>query len=130
MMDYMISEYKWRYGSDDNSEVNYEMLNPIELLVTMRDSKKYIYNDYRKSIRLLPANSMNLTDEQIIWEFCFRLKSMLEQRGMTQKELSMLTGISEHTISKYMSFTGTPNFINLDKICKALNCSADDFRYL
>ena len=126
----MISNYKRFYESTTNLELEYKIINPVELLVTMKDGKQYIYNNYRNSIRLLPEDSMHLTNEQITFEFCFRLESMLEQRGLTQKELSMMTGISEHTISKYMSFAGTPNFINLDKICKALDCSADEFRYL
>jgi putative transcriptional regulator len=42
-----------------------------------------------------------------------RLKELLEDRGITQKQFSELTGISENAISKLI---GSPRMIRLDTI--------------
>ncbi|EOU2017383.1 TPA: helix-turn-helix domain-containing protein [Clostridium perfringens] len=51
----------------------------------------------------------------------------LAKARMTQKQLSLLTGIRESTISAYCK-DNYKHMVkeHLDKICKALNCSLDD----
>ena len=70
-----------------------------------------------------------MSEQQCREEFSIRLKRLMYRQGVTQKELSEETGISEMTISNYMNGKRTPSFYNVDKISKALKCSIDIFRY-
>lgn len=50
-----------------------------------------------------------------------KIKELLEQRNMTQKELSMLTGIRESTVSEIVRGSKTVlNFGHLSRIAEAL----------
>lgn len=51
------------------------------------------------------------------------LKKTRESKGLTQKELSELTGINSKNISDYETDRHKPTWDNLEKIEKALNTS-------
>jgi transcriptional regulator with XRE-family HTH domain len=53
----------------------------------------------------------------------------MTRQGVSQLELSELTGIPQSTISNYLTGKFLPGFYNMDKIAKALKCSIDEFRY-
>lgn len=55
-----------------------------------------------------------------------RIKEMLEEKGISQKRLSELTGITESAISHYVRDERVPRGMNLVKIAKALGTSTDD----
>lgn len=54
-----------------------------------------------------------------------RLQEILTKKGMTQKDLSGLSGVSEQTISGWMRGTKVPRFAALVDVCNALECSFD-----
>ena len=54
-----------------------------------------------------------------------RLKAALDFRGLSQKDLSEITGIAESTISRYVNNERTPKTDKALEICKALNVSLD-----
>ena len=54
-----------------------------------------------------------------------RIKSLLDQTGMTQTELGKQTGILPNTISCFISGSRIPNAIHIIKIADAFNVSAD-----
>jgi len=56
----------------------------------------------------------------------YRIKELLDQKGLTQKELSELTDITESAISRYVKGDRVPRGTNLVKIAKALGTTADD----
>jgi len=61
-----------------------------------------------------------------IMELKDRLKKFRKAKGMTQKELSVLSGISVATIRKYESGERNPKSESLNKIMKALNFTIED----
>ncbi len=50
-----------------------------------------------------------------------KLKEVLKEKGITQKELSKATNIPATTISGYVTGASEPTGDNLHKICKILN---------
>lgn len=54
-----------------------------------------------------------------------RLKKVLDDRGMMQKELAEKIGVSETVISRYIHGGRIVSVPILIEICKALNVSAD-----
>lgn len=57
--------------------------------------------------------------------FAHKLKMVLEEKGLLQKDLSDKTGLTETTISRYINGSRTPNIENLYLICDALDIKAD-----
>ncbi|AZK44800.1 helix-turn-helix domain-containing protein [Paenibacillus lentus] len=55
--------------------------------------------------------------------FAERLKSIMEEKNMSQTELSDLTGIGKSSISQYLSGKNEPNQKRIEKFADALNCS-------
>lgn len=58
-------------------------------------------------------------------EFKERLKLTMQLRGMTQRELAEKTGLTEASISRYVSGQRVPNVESLMKICEALMIYSD-----
>ena len=61
----------------------------------------------------------------MIMKFNERLKKLREEKGLTQVQLSELTGISARMIQKYESGNARPRLDAAEKIAKALNITAD-----
>lgn len=59
-------------------------------------------------------------------KFDERLKSLREEKGLTQVQLSELTGITTRQIQKYESGQSRPRLDAADKLAKALNVSTDE----
>ena len=66
---------------------------------------------------------MEMTLEQIISK---NLKEEIEQSGKTKTEIANAIGVSNATISQYLSGRIHPSLSTLSKLCTFLNCSADD----
>lgn len=59
-------------------------------------------------------------------KFSERLKKIREEQGLTQVQLSELTGITTRQIQKYEGGQARPRLDAAEKIAKALNISADE----
>ena len=58
-------------------------------------------------------------------EFAKRLLALLEQNGMTQKELAERVGITEASMSRYMNSNRIPKATILANIATALHTTSD-----
>ena len=54
-----------------------------------------------------------------------RLSWLLNERGITQRELALRTGLTESAVSRYVNNQREPRADGIVKICKALEVSAD-----
>ena len=54
------------------------------------------------------------------------LKEEIEQSGKTHTEIAKAIGVSNPTVSQYLSGRIQPSLSTLSKLCNFLNCSADD----
>lgn len=53
--------------------------------------------------------------------YMLRVKEILKEKGMTQKELAERMGVAEISLSRSISVTGNPSLDTLRKIAKSLN---------
>lgn len=58
-----------------------------------------------------------------------RIKTLLEEKNITQKELAKITGLTESAISHYVKGDRVPRGANLVKIAKALGVTTDELLY-
>ena len=66
---------------------------------------------------------MNRSLDEII---SFNLKQEIENSGKSKTEIARAIGVSNPTVSQYLSGRIQPSLATLSKICNFLNCSADD----
>lgn len=109
--------------------INITQDGPFDIVVRMDDGTAMLYSDLNNTIRRLPNDSNNITEKEFRREFRFRVYKILNMRGMTQKDLARMTGITEANLSGYMTGKRTPTFYTASKIAKALDCSVEDFVY-
>ena len=54
-----------------------------------------------------------------------RLKAKMKEKGLSQRQLSLKTGISEAAICKYVSGARTPHIETIGKIAEVLGVTSD-----
>lgn len=123
---YMLQNYIDYFHPNFDEIEDIREINKCELLIIKTDGTRYIFNDVMSSIRRLPADPDDMTDEQVAFEFMQRFRSMRILRAYNISDLHELTGISMSTLSRYDNGETTPTVINLRKLAKALKCSPSD----
>ena len=68
--------------------------------------------------------SKNVSNNELI-EIQKRLREVIEQSEMDQKEIAEKIGVSAQTVSKYMTCDVFPALDTLAKLCKLLDVSAN-----
>lgn len=68
-----------------------------------------------------------MTDEQWMQEFAKCLEQKMIRAGFNQRMLSQISGVSETTISRYLSASQMPKFLAVIKISKALKTNISEF---
>jgi ribosome-binding protein aMBF1 (putative translation factor) len=100
-----------------------------EVEVWLDDGRAFIFDEHESTLRSIPAHSKYLTEDECRKEFGYRLRKILQAKGVSQHELSELTGISRNMITYYILGKHTPSFYAADLIAKTLNISLDELRY-
>lgn len=129
MADYIFENMQAYYPFLSERMVSYKKVGPYELIIKTNDGETTLYDDVNHSIRRLPRDSNDMTEQEVSVEFRQRLRRLMIRRDISQQELSRMTGIPQSTISNYLTGKFLPGFYNMDKIAKALKCSIDEFRY-
>lgn len=113
--------YIWN-NIDDCCEIGYH-----EWLITLISGDRVIYDDLERTIRNIHKDDI---DEQTVRdEFGIRMRKIMLHKGITQDDLSDMTGIQRTQLSNYITGRNSPSFYKVSKLAKALNCSIDDFWY-
>lgn len=110
--------------------VKYEMPDSFTLIAFLDDGTKLLYDSLTNSTRRLKTDPREMTDEDMLTEFRYRLRHIMALRGFNQLRLAEETGISQVSISKYLNGKSDPSLLNLLKIARALDCSLDELRYI
>lgn len=127
--DDMIKRFELYFPTMSKQAIRYKADSPSTLIIELNDGDVILWDDDDTSFRHLPSDSNNMTEVQCRREFSHRLRRIMLHKGVTQMDLSTRTGIPQSQISKYASGKALPGFYNVDRIAKALNCSADELRY-
>ena len=128
--DSMIDRFKLYFPVLYYETERYLRIDDYGLTAELKDGSVVEYDDMTISFRNLPSNSRDLTEQECRREFGMRVRKIMGRKGITQIELAERTGIQQTLLSNYMNGKTTPSFYNIDKIAKALDCSADEFRYV
>lgn len=98
----------------------------LELTVTTKNGKRYIYDGLTKGLRQLPSRFEDVNDYIFKREFGIRLRRKMMLKGITQQMLSKMIGISQSAISNYLTGKNSPTLYMAEKLSRALECSIQD----
>lgn len=130
MKDDIIRHFEMYFPSIARHAIETRPGKYFTLFVRLDNGDAYIYEDVDHYIRRLPSNSDEMTEDEFKKEFSRRLKHIMYMKGVTQEVLAERAGLSQPTISQYLSGKRLPNFCVIDKIARALKCPVDDLRYI
>ena len=97
-----------------------------EIVVQTSKSERFSYNYVGDKIVKLDDREELRDETEWREKFAERLCYKMMLAGIEQWKLSQLTGISEVSLSKYMNGRTTPSGYNIERIARALNCSASE----
>lgn len=95
-----------------------------EITVVLQDKTRVHYDgqdDTSRNSRSMGADPR--TEDEWNAEFGRRLRAKLSRAMMSQKDLGEVTGISQSTISRFISGRGSPNAYQVGRLAAALKCS-------
>ena len=130
MLDNILANVKLYYPMLLKNVKDYRTVGTSRVIITSEDGKETIFNDINKTFRRLPDDKNNMSELECRREFGFRLRDIMTEKSVSQMELSERTGIPCPVLSRYMRGKTSPTQYQVDRIARALDCSADDFRYL
>ena len=98
-------------------------------LLSMSNGSVYMYDNKELTIRRLPLDPDNMTEREFKQEYGEALCRIMQSKDVNQHELSIMTGISQASISNYIQGRVCPSFYIVNKIAKALNVPIEEFTY-
>lgn len=125
----IYERFKLHFPRIEAKVISHYMRGNFEVVVELEDGRMFSYYDLDRTLHRLPRVGEQWSDADYRIEFGRLLYQIMRVRGITEETLSKKTGISQHSISKYITGSVSPGFHNVVKIVKALGCSMDDLMY-
>ena len=130
MKERFFNNFKLYFPLVSELVTSFKQTGLFDLTIKLNDGTSVIYDDTEHTMRNLPRDCNNMTEDECRREFGLRLRKLMHVKNISQSELSEKTGISNVTISNYLNFKATPSFYNADRIAKAIGCSIEELRYI
>lgn len=112
---------------DIAEQVNtYEPYGYLGIKLTLYDGSTLVFDYVNSTLRELTYDNGELSKEDWLEEFGHNLNEIMLVKGITRKELSEQTNISQATISRWINGSACPTLFDIRKVARELNCSVDD----
>ena len=123
MGEYLYENFKLYFPMIEKHCIGWRQTDKFELEIDDEDSYVYIYNDMDHSL----GRKID-TSKDIGWrkEFARRLRKKIAMKGITQANISRLTGIGQPLLSFYTQGKSLPSAQKVSALAKALDCSVND----
>lgn len=119
-----------------NMIITWRQVNYMELIVELSDGTAILYDGILKTFRRARSidrliDSLHPKDE-VGWrrEFSLRLWRLMADRGMTQRNLADISGLSQASIAQYLNCNVMPSAFNVTRIADALDCTRKEILHL
>ena len=109
--------------------LRYEQTGIWLLTAWLHDGDVVIFNGLENSIYIVPklkAGQKYLDEDVWRKDFAYRVRTRMQEKRISQKELAEAAEITESYLSRCLSGKTDPSFYAATKIAKALNCNVGD----
>lgn len=93
------------------------------IILYLRNNDRAVYHDLFGSVMTIHKN---MTEQEWRKYFSRSLEQMMRFKMITQKQLSEQSGLSQMSISNYITMKRTPGAYAIHKIAEVLGCSSSD----
>lgn len=128
-IDYLIHNLKLTDPWLIEKAIRFEEVGDLELMVYCKDGTKVRYDCFNGDwFKYYPADyDINeRTEEQIVQDFQWRLKRTMTIHCIGQAQLAEMSGISQATISNYLTGKSMPDILKLNKLARALDVDVSE----
>lgn len=128
--DEMYQKYLLYCGKDGTSVLDYEQFDSFELLISYEDGHKELFNMLDQGYRwIVPAGRdiLKMGEHKYKMEFSLKLRSKMQNAGLTCERLSEISGISRPSLSGYLNGKRLPGLYSAIKLAHALGCDVNEF---
>lgn len=99
-----------------------------QIIVVLENGKEYLYDESTSCLIRIKTfvDILELTEEEWIKGFAFRLRNALYQSGMHLYEIADRVDIAEGCISRYVRGKVVPSLYSISRLAAAIDCSVDE----
>ena len=123
-IDYLIHNLRCYDPDLYESAIRFEEVGPFELMIYCEDGSKVLYDNFNGDwFKHYPSDYdiSKRSEKHIIEDFQWRLKRLMALRCICQEQLAEMSGISQASISNYLSGKSMPDILKLNKLARALD---------
>ena len=123
-IDYLIHNLKLTDSWLIEKAIRFEEVGPFELMVYCKDGSKVLYDSFNGDWFKYYSVDYDInkrSEEQIAKDFQWRLKRTMTLRCIGQAQLAEMSGLSQKTISNYLTGKSMPDILKLNKLARALD---------
>lgn len=123
-IDYLIHNLKLTDPYIYESAIRFEEVGPFELMIYCKDGSKVRYDEFNGDLFKWYPSDYDInkrSEEEIIQDFKWRLNRTMTLRCIGQAQLAEMSGLSQKTISNYLTGKNIPDILKLNKLARALD---------
>lgn len=124
--EYTKKALSFHYPSIYERAVEYKMVSGFEWAIKLSDGSVVIFDRSEERIRNMTANADEMTEDEYRTELGHRIRSRMMMKGISQLELSELTGIKQPQLSRYINGNTLPSMYAIARIAKGLGCTVNE----
>ena len=128
-IDYLIHNLKLTNRDIYESAIRFDEIGPHELMIYCKDGSRVRYDCFNGDLFKWYPTDYDInkrSDKQIIQDFQWRLRRTMTVKCIGQSRLAELSGLSQKTISNYLSGKSMPDILKLNSLARALNVDASE----
>lgn len=123
-----IDDFEHRFPWLFKRMVSFEEYNDDKVFIELSDGKTMLYDNFMQELKEVKRfdDIYELTEDEWKLGFSKILRKQINSKCITQYELASKLGVSEMTISRYVTGRCLPSVYIINKLTKILNCEPDD----
>lgn len=126
--DVPIEDFEHRFPWLFKRMTSFEEIDDYMVFIDLNDGRTLLYDIFIHEFKEVKRfdDVFELTEDEWKLGFSHLLAKRIQMRRMTQYELANKLGVSEMTISRYITGKSLPSVYMMNKITKVLKCSQED----
>ena len=123
-----IEDFEHRFPWLFKRMESFEEYDDDRVFIELSDGKTMIYDNFINELKEIKRfnDIYELSEEEWRIGFSKILRKQISSKNITQYELANKLGVSEMTISRYVTGRCLPSVYIINKLVRALNCKPED----
>lgn len=121
-----LKQFEMYYPRYYERAVDWWSSGRMSIMIKLDDGNIYDYDPMDNSIRLVPDNRCDSSEDSARKSFGINLQKMIPFSGLSKGELAEKAGITNAMLSRYIRGNSMPNVIVAHRLATILGCTLDE----